>query len=363
MMQGSPLSPRHPPPLRPRLSLLHPTSTLQTLARQLAESKDSLQFSNQLCEQLESKVEELESSNRSLAKLCEGRRSLLAQKASDMTQMEAELTDVRDKFDGVREDLSRLRRDSAAAAITLGGGGVAESGAGTQRNGRAHRRASPNYGADGTDGAGEGSDELVRLKDSIAELSLKLQNTTFQKNRLKRELDEAMSENVSLAKNLERTEADLTELQLRYDEMISESHAMDGASVLSPSCIPLSPFHSNTSLTATGMSTGAPPASSQMEPTANGGQSLFSELGSELSSLQQQSQELLPPNSSHSSTISASSAPTLSQQEGGASENGISPTATKCESSGAFKELFEEMFATLRQTAKVADRLLERRSQ
>ncbi len=295
------------------------------------------------------KVEELESTNQSLTKLCEGRKSLLAQKASNMTQMEAELFDAKDRFDGVQEDLNRLRRDSAMVATTTLAG---ENGGGNRRT----HRAPPSHGTNTTDGREEeegrgDSEEITKLRGSAAELSLKLQNSTFQKNRLERELEGVLSENALLAKNLERAEADLAEMHVRYDEMLSENHALDSASVTSPSCTtPLSP---SSSLTAVRNNIRPP----QMEPTTRG-QSLFSELGSEFGSLPEHTPEFL-----RNSTISATT--TLTQQGGGANGNETTPSVqvrVQGKSSGTFKELFDEMFATLRQTAKVADRLIERRS-
>lgn len=224
----------------------------------------------------------------------------------------------------------------------------------------------------------EHQEEVAVLKDRIGELSLKLQNSAFQKARLEREVEGMLSENTVLSKNLVRAEAELAELHTRYEEL-SDNCTMEDASVTSSVPVaPVSPFRSasfavfrknNSSLSTTAshhehvMETGKSLLTSPLStgPPDSGmvGESLFSEFDTQFSSLQQSYGELL-----HKCTCSASLAHRPHRNGGtggigGTSENGGSSSSSS--SSGAFKELFDEVFATLRQTAQVADRLIEKR--
>lgn len=323
--------------------------------RQLAESKDSLQFTNHLCEQLELKVDELESSNEQLAKLCRKRHALLEQKRCSLADVEEDLASARDECDHVRADLDQLRRYS--------GEDGRESGK------RAHTAAA-------CDSDGVENKEMVELRGEVEALSLKVQSSDFQKRRLEREMASALGENATLRRNLEKAEAELAELQIRFVEL-TESRSQDGApvtphSITSPNYMtPISPNHpsftfprqsssgGDTSSVELGRSTTVVTELPRHAGIENG-QSLFSELDTQYNTVLQSYGKLL-----HKCTCSASLG--HKAQEGvdvGPPSNGL-VAGEKGEGhreGGAFKELFEEMFATLRQTAAVADRLIERRS-
>ena len=333
----------------------------QTLVRQLAESKDSLQFSNHLCEQLEVRVEELETSNEQLTRQCRERQILLDQKASSLAEVEEDLASARAECDHARVDLDRLRK---------GGGGEEGSGRGSIEEERGRSSSSEEgRGHDEADGGRKQlrdvlmEEEVSRLREEVDALTLRVQSSEFQKRRLKREMANALGENATLSKNLEKAEGDLAELQLRLEELTVEPpHSAGHLALVSPFDPSSHPTHlqngsSAVPLDGIGRSEMATGAESSNSSNANG-QSLFSELDTQFSNLQQSYGDLL-----HRCTCSASLGHKAQQ---GVSNDGEEPSPIGMEdegmTGGAFKELFDEMFATLRQTAEVADRLIEKRA-
>lgn len=322
------------------------------MVRQLAESRDSLQFSNHLCEQLESKVDELETTNKHLAKLCRERLALLEQKRSNLAEVKEDLVCSRDECDGMRVDLEKMQV-------------------------REEIRAERNGGALGTPcGAGGGQEnaieEAVALQGKVKALSLRVQSSDFQKKRLERELASALGENASLGRNLEKTEAEVSDLQLKFEELTTESRSQE--TVTSPNqCYHVtpasSPYHLSSSFALLRPKfNGALPHDTSFGQNAEcphpGNVSLFSELDTEYSSLQESYGDLV-----HTCTCSASlphkkrhggcvGGAVVGEEASSGGRDG--PTGTGL-AGGAFKELFEEMFCTLRQTAEVADRLIEKR--
>lgn len=326
--------------------------------------KDSLQFSNHLCEQLELKVEELESSNEQLTKLCWKRRALLEQKSCSLAGVEEDLASAMDERDHVRADLDQLRRD-----------GGEEGGQGGSK--RVHVAAT-------CDSDRMEKEEVVKLREEVEALSLKVRSSDFQKQRLEREAAKALRENANLSGNLEKAEAELAELQLRFVELTEISACSQHGAPVTPHSAVTSPSHTTPvsphrrfAFPRQSSCSTLPGSTSALElgrsetvvtelphhPLGNeNGQSLFSELDTQYSGILQSYRELL-----RKCTCSASLGPHKAQQGAdviGPPSNGL-VAREKGEGhrvGGAFKELFEEMFATLKQTAAVADRLIEKRS-
>lgn len=319
---------------------------MQTLLRQLAESKDSLQFSNHLCEQLELKVEELEASNEQLTRFCRERQALLDQKSSSLARIEDDLVTARDECDHVRADLEHLR----GSGTEEGKGG---SGRGNEREG-------------GGDCDGQQMEEEVsRLREEVDTLTLRVQSAEFQKRRFKREMTNALRENANLSRNLEKAEAELAELHLGVEEICDENPVTPHDPACHMTQLVAPPDPSLPTPTTQNGSTTSPDDSqlSRSEDHHRSGdsnsQSLFSELDTQFSSLQTSYGDLL-----NRCTCLASLE--LKKQQGvDVGGEGVGPSSTDRDEGrrvgGAFKELFDEMFATLRQTAEVADRLIEKR--
>lgn len=318
--------------------------------RQLAESKDSLQFSNHLCEQLEVKVEELETSNEQLARQCRERQALLDQRTSSLAEAEEDLASARAECDHIKADLERLRNGESGG----------EEGKGRGRG-------------DEEDGGGKEvrdvllEEEVSRLREEVDALTLRVQSSEFQKRRLKREMANALGENATLSKSLEKAEGDLAELQLRLEELTAEPpHSASHLALVLP-FDPSHPTHVQNGSSAVPLDEASryEMAAGESSSTSNGegnGQSLFSELDTQFSNLQQSYGDLL-----HKCTCSASLGHRARQVIGkkGAELSFISTEGEGKEgrTGGApFKELFDEMFATLKQTAEVADRLIEKRA-
>ena len=334
---------------------------LQTLLRQLAESKDSLNFSNQLCEQLEVKVEELEATSRGLSTLCHERQSALEKKMTHLLLVEEELNRTRDECSGMKAELEVQRRR-----------GISTS--------RDELRESPPPCCCGSKA------ELAGLREREAKFSLRVQSSDFQKQRLEREVGNLLAENAVLSQHLEKAESDLAELQ----RLSSDGHdGCDGEEGPSEDHTPPTPSESHAphvSLTHSNRefeectSPLAPPTNSDestvsavlsipalTSPDKTNRRSLFSELDSEYNSLQETYGTLL-----HRCTCSASLGLHREAQSNGGGGSGknqgeggsvaVSASSIKGgNTGGSFKALFEEVFATLRQTAQVADRLIERR--
>lgn len=335
------------------------TVLLQTLLRQLAESKDSLSFSNQLCEQLEVKVEELDATNRRFNTLCHERRSMLEKKTAHLVLVEEELNCMRDECNSVKAELEMRRRRDISTS-------------------REEPRESPPPCC-------SSKAEFTGLREREATLSLKVQSSDFQKQRLEREVVDLLAENAALSQHLEKTEDDLAELQRlscdscdgcdeeetsnNHTPHVSLTHSKNNEEELEDCIPPPSPLAPPL---ATPPGSNKPAVSSAglpipTSPGSTNGRSLFSELDSEYNSLQETYGTLL-----HRCTCSASLGlhreVLLNGGGGGGRIQGggggmavPAPSSKGGDMGGSFKALFEEVFATLRQTAQVADRLIERR--
>lgn len=313
-------------------------------------------------------MEDVESSNRYLTKLCEERRSLLKQKSSHLESTEEALTHLKTDYESVREDLARARRESLTLTRDR-----------EECGGPRSVRARDSCDGSVNDGVVEVAElrgkaeqeEVSKLRVNVVELSQKLQNSAFQKQRLERQVQEVLGENASLTRSLDRTEAELAELQLRFEELSEAAGHNQEPPTSPPSSVttPLTPI-SLTPLRRRNVisSSGRLDSSSVVEDSSprtvlsdTNGESLFSELDTQYSNLQQSYGDLL-----HKCTCSAS------LEHRGRADYPLPCPAMHSDSlasgggggggSGAFKELFEEMFATLKQTAQVADRLIEKRA-
>lgn len=312
----------------------------------MSESKDSLQFSNKSCEQLEQKIEELEAANKGLQRLCDSRKILTEQK-------DATIQDLEQKLEALREECSKTKEHCSeqSPAKAMPSGAVDESPR-TMRSvsfSGVLSYSSPQRA------------EVKELQDTVEELTLKLQNASYQKKKLEAELKEVLADNQVLGKTLEKTEAEVAELQakVRLFEDIFEAQNLE-RSITSPRSRDLATstptadlLHSpGTEDSPALLPLKSPKVSLTMESLQ--GMSLFSEIDNQYSVVQKQYEDLL-----QRCTCSASLA----------HKNRYHVSAEKEDNMGGerkqdrpFKELFDEVFATLKQTTQVADRLIERRS-
>ena len=346
-----------------------------------------------LYEQLEQKLEESQESSRQLGKLHKTSHALLENKSSSLGDLEKELTKVKQERADLRAELHKLREDDVGEWSQLKIRKTPEKDITPVRQ--------VFFGDDSVDDGTKPTEneELVRLKSTVRELSAKLQSSISQKRLMERDMDDLLGDNAGLSQNLEKMEGDISTLQLRLEEAQERNmHMLDvreGMEVedtlptlLDPCCHhstavkmddddPMVLMNAQDSGHADSMALPTPPTPPSNTNTApeltpvpdiketTNGQSIFSELDREYSSLQQQYQDLLT-----NCNCSASQPQQVEEEGGGDGETAKSIcSGTKKPVSGsimgstaggsAFKELFDELFATLKQTAQVADRLIE----
>ena len=340
-----------------------PLNLLQALARQLTESKDSLQFSNKSCEQLESRAEELEKTNSSLKKLCESQQVQLDLKTTTVQDLEEKLDSVQIEYRQLKEHCESLELSRTQQTLSTGD--------------KAMRKKATSF-------SGELSRETVDcptmsereqdLAKTVEELTEKLRTANYQRGKYEKGLQEVVAENQTLSRNLERVEADTGELQARLrayeDAMEKQSLERSYSSPMPHSGQHLSvsstPTSSNTFQYTSGLlSPSGEESNRQSARTADSllGTSLFSELDSQYSDLQERYDQLVQ-QCTCSAGLAHRSQMKLSVSDG--SGDVLHPLATAAEASlvspvTPFKDLFEEVFATLKQTAAVADKLAQRK--
>ena len=337
----------------------------QTLLRQLAEAKDSLQFSNKLCEQLETRAEEAEKSNTSLTKLCDSQQSQLEQKT-------AAVQDLEEKIDSVQRECQRLTESSQTLCKSRG-------------EGKSTRKKAASFNGALSDDAVDHptvSDGTEELRKNVGELTGRLKTANYQREKYEKGLREVLVENQSLSRQLERAESDLGELgtRLRAFEEAMERQSLErscssplvqsGQHHFSVSSTPTSSgvFQYSGSVSSPCVGGGEETGGQRLLKTSRTtdsllGTSLFSELDSQYSDLQEHYDQLV-----QQCTCSAGLAHRNRMKLAAGSANGLTSLVTAnpgADSSSAagqpFKDLFEEVFATLKQTAAMADKLVQRK--
>lgn len=302
---------------------------LQTLNRRLSELKDSLKFSNRSCEQLEQKTEELERKNKQLQKLCDIQQALLARKTEN-------LQDLQEDHAQLKYSHEQLKAESAIRETTS--------------NNSDKKLSSSNSKLHVCDGdkslnASECSD-LNQLQRTLAELTAEVQTSTFQKQKLQRELERVLNENQSLLKALEHADSEMAELQMKL------RHFEDEFTASSPNASHLLPLTDDLSSPTSPLS--HKHLKSPKRSSSGHDLSLFGELDSQYSSLQQHYEDMVKECTCSASLIhkrwQSSNSENFNANE---SDNGEMIDAP-------LKELFDEVFATLKQTTLVADKLIER---
>ncbi len=193
----------------------------------------------------------------------------------------------------------------------------------------------------------------METESIVTELTVRVQKLTFQKEKAERTLTSVLNENESLAKNLERAEMEIEELGHRVTVF---EDAVDGQST------PLSTPKSSHSTQYTSFTLPSIPEDHTLQPSLateeisqDSGLSLFNELDTEISSLRQNYNTLV-----QGCTCSASLHHKISSRGGGVVFGGVVNEGAEA-GSRPYKELFAEVFATLKQSAQVADRLVDRK--
>lgn len=301
--------------------------------------RSSLQFSNTSCEQLEQKIEELEHNNKRLQKLCSIQQSLLAQKNTALVDLQKDFTRLKCQ----REQLLLVKASCEETNTSHEVQEMLQS-----KNMKSEVENEPLHTNDNSD--------ITELKSSVAELAQNVQKVTLQKQKVESQLEEIMNENQSLVKALERADDEIIDLQTKlrsYEEKVLDLTSPKSRCPFSntPQFPPCDNLQSPFALQLTDKACKSPQNTGNNQDT---GLSLFCELDIQYSSLQQRYCELV-----EQCTCSAS----LFHKKWLPSEK---PSVNLQEHSmvtdAPFKELFEEVFATLKQTTLVADKLIERKN-
>lgn len=346
-------------------------SEKKVLSRQLAEVKDSLQFSNRTCEQLESRAEEVEKTNTALTKLYESQATQLEQKTTRLQDQEEKLESLQKECQQMKEEHSELGVNpchSCSNGSKLMRKKATSGGRETPEDFIDHPPIE------------DSNDEDV--KKTLKELREKLRTVSYQKQKYEKGLREVMIENQTLSRQLEKAEGDASELQarLRAFEDAMERQSLE-RSCSSPLVHSGHYQHLSVSSTPTYNSvfqySGALPSSSGGEDTSTQpslktsrttdsllGTSLFSELDSQYSDLQEHYDELLKECTCSAGLAHRNRLKLSTECTSGADGLGslvASSPRTGSLSGQPFKDLFEEVFATLKQSAAVADKLVQRK--
>lgn len=300
---------------------------LQTLSRRLSELKDSLKFSNRSCEQLELKIEELERNNNRLQKLCDIQQTLLAQKTENLQHLQEDHAQLTYSHEQLKAETA-VRSDNSIADQKLS------------------PSSSKPCSGDKFLNTTECSDtnELQRM---LAELTAKVQTSTSQNQKLQRELEDVLNENQSLLKALEQADSEVAELQMKlrqFEETSTEFIA------LSPKSVPFTDDLSSPTSPLLHKHLKSPKRS-----TGEHDLSIFSELDSQYSSLLRHYEDMVKEctcsaSLAHKKWLSSN----VENLNAGLQDNGETIDTP-------LKELFDEVFATLKQTTLVADQLIERK--
>ena len=211
--------------------------------------------------------------------------------------------------------------------------------------------------------------ELLKCVEKLTE---KLHTASYQRDKCEKALREVIAENQVLSCNLERAEVDMGELhtRLRTYEDIMEKQSLErscSSPVFQHLSVISTPTYGGAFQYASGLPTPSSADSSE-HPSSLGtllttdstlGTSLFSELDSQYSDLQERYDQLL-----QQCTCSAGLAHRNQQKPAAAhrkSDDLSSFIPTGATPGTPFKDLFEEVFTALKQTAAVADKLMQRK--
>ena len=298
---------------------------LQTLSRRLSETQNSLSLSHRSCEQLELKVEELEKTNNALLKLCDGRQHTLEQTNSTVYELE-------DKIEKLEQENLLLRTQTCNESRKLNGESLPITV-------EIEAKSVP-------------SPQLQTVVDELTERSHKM---AAQKQALEQEVKHLNAENHTLRSALEQMELAMTEMQEKCAVIVEED--TQSSDVAASPKTPATNMFSPTTFEDQLLTTPVKKSFKIPKATEKQGESLFSEIDQQYSTLLQQYEDLL-----HSCTCSAS----LSHLKN-ATVRALVTSPTTARDAGStdrpFQELFDDMFAALRQTAQVADRLIVRKKE
>ena len=305
----------------------------------LASTKDALRQANSSCESLEQKLEETERENRELRTV-----NLRHQMTIDLKLKI--ISDLQDRLEGLERELGDIKTEKPKDVPDGASKHSTTSNTTSSSSGRSV------YHKDLT---GLNQDELLKEHYEIVEdLSIKLQNINYQKNRTQQLLDDLKTENARLGELLDKTELENIDLRSRVSSLEDRLLNNSSSEPATPSLPPQSPpKHFLTKYSA------------EESPSFSRVTTLQSELLDDYQAMKEKYYSLL-------STCRCGSSRYKTGEGGGDGEgencdDSISDSSVSKIGGDAkgmdpsLKELFQEVYATLKATTVVADRLIERR--
>lgn len=296
-------------------------------------------FSNKTCEQLEAKLDELERTTDSLQKHVDTQQALIDQKTQKIHTLEDDLMETKLVNEKLQEKFEQLVADNSSSHDDIDYNTIDCN--------RRERSSSSCPSCVSVDSSSE-TDKVV------SELTERVQNLTYQKEKAEKQAAEVLAENETLDNNLEKAEAEIDDLAKKlsvYEDNLDKQVQLS---------TPATPKHYPPTSTPTGFS--LPPLMEEHSLHTHeseecpGGISLFNEFDSQFSSLQRNYDNLV-----EGCTCSASIRHKTRSDKSREGEASLSESRVRS-LDRPFKELFDEMFATLKQTAEVADKLIERKT-
>ena len=311
----------------------------QNLTRHLNEAKDALQFAYKTCDQLEQRVEDLEAQNNELKRACAGKESAITLKCklidslqSHVEALRAEVTEIQDVAKH-KHSTNNVDLDTTPNPLNS--------------NSTNHSRGSPRPFTPPTSKVTASYSELQELTD---ELTLKLQNSSYQKSKLNVEVEKLLNENFRLQESLLKAENGIADLQAKVQNL-EDSLADEGREDM-----PLSPVQSRGNrLTSTDSEIQLSLGTSSL---TNLGTSLFSELNTQYYGLQKQLDSVLS-NCTCGAAASLYSSELLSPKADQVEKNDCVEQPESSILERPLKDLFDEVFVTLHQSTLVVDRLMK----
>ena len=301
------------------------------MTSQLSNTKAALRLANSSCESLEQKLEETERENRELKTV-----NLRRQVTIDLkTKI---INDLHDRLEGLERELSEMKSLKSRDVPD----GVSNKSSSNNNN---------------RDLAGLNHDELLKEHYEIVEdLSIKLQDTNYQKNKTQTLLDAMKTENSKLSELLERTELENAELRSHLSSLEEKLLNTSTSEPVTPSLPPNSPPKNFLAR-----------YQSEDSPSFSRVTTLHTELQVDYQTMKEQYDYML--SSCHCEANShkriddgdaATKDDVHNVVDGRDKRNKAEEGSIAKESS--LKDLFQEVYATLKATTVVADRLIEKRS-
>ncbi|XP_003382903.1 PREDICTED: cerebellar degeneration-related protein 2-like [Amphimedon queenslandica] len=304
----------------------------RNLTTQLSNTKEALRQANSSCESLEQKLEETERENREL-KTTNLRRQVTIDLKTKI------INDLHDRLEGFERELSEMK--------TLKSRDVPD--------GASNKPSSNNDSC--RDLTRLNHDELLKEHYEIVEdLSIKLQNTNYQKNKTQTLLDTVKTENAKLSELLERTELENIELRSHVSALEEKLLNLSTSEPVTPSLPPTSP-----------PKTFFARYPSEESPSFSRVTTLHTELLVDYQTMKEQYDYMV-------SNCRCESKSHMNLEDGDTTKDdvqrsGVDGKDKKNKTEGgsvvkesSLKDLFQEVYATLKATTVVADRLIEKRN-